>query len=133
MLSIFPELLDYSYFSYFLNRFTLSIFVFYLFLELFKKRKFIVELFKEFKIPFVKIILNIWLIIYFFTGLFLLIGLYTQIASIILCLLMIEQLIIAKTKFKILNLPRIFYYLFFILSLSQIFLGGGPFGFDLPF
>ena len=65
-------------------------------------------------------------------GLMLVIGLYTQIASLILSIVMLGAVFVKIKNPELLKNDICYYLLLFITTLSLMFLGAGIFAFDLP-
>jgi uncharacterized membrane protein YphA (DoxX/SURF4 family) len=123
MLSLFPELLDWSFYVPLFFRIFLSCYLLMAGNTLIKNntRKDTEKLAWEI---FGSLIMAI--------GLFLLLGIYTQVFGTIA--FVISLLAIYFKKHKSHDTPEsiAFYLLFGLLSLSLLFLGAGPYAFDLP-
>ncbi len=119
MLSVFPELLNYSVLGVFLIRLALGLlFIKYGLAKIFLKPG-----------KFWKTIGSLELV----CGILLVGGLFTQAAAFMVFLLMIGAVIIKiKTKNEVLKSPYDFYFLLLAVSLSLLLLGPGAFSLDLP-
>jgi uncharacterized membrane protein YphA (DoxX/SURF4 family) len=135
MLSIFPDLLIYNLLGITILRVTLGFMGVYLAFKVLSKRNQIVE-FVASKIPFVFISkISPWIIFVLFiiSGGMLIIGLYTQIACIVLAYLFLKILFIDIFIKDFSGNTTIFYVGLIIISLALLFLGPGTFAYDLPF
>jgi uncharacterized membrane protein YphA (DoxX/SURF4 family) len=65
-------------------------------------------------------------------GLFLLVGVYTQVFGVITFVISLLAIYFKKQKSHDTPESIAFYALFALLSLSLLFLGAGPYAFDLP-
>lgn len=65
-------------------------------------------------------------------GVLLIIGLYTQLAALILAILTFAELYVELKEEAILKRSLVFYTLIFVITLSLIFSGPGLFGIDYP-
>ncbi len=140
MLSIFPELLPYGFFSATIIRIVIGfVLVFFGALTLFKKRKIFSQKLISFKYPFPFAVT--WLIgsLEIFIGSFLILGFLTQIISIIAIYLFINIGIIdSKGSVSGLNNEKVFgfswllYSVLIVISLSLLFSGAGFLAIDLP-
>ncbi len=124
MLSLFPELLDWSFYVPFFFRLFLSCYLLAAGYHLIKKNN---RGEGEEKLTW-----GIFGTLIMAIGFFLLLGVYTQILGVIS--FVISLLAIYCKKHHSHNTPEsiAFYTLFGLLSLSLLFLGAGPFAFDLP-
>jgi len=71
-------------------------------------------------------------VIEFVAGILLVIGLYTQIAAIVIAFLMLEATLIKLKNRKSLPNDAAFYFILFVSAVSLIFSGAGLFAFDFP-
>lgn len=119
MLSIFPGLLTYQMLAPFIIRILLSaIFIHFAFRELNRGSRD-----PKFKAPF---------ILEGICGLLLLIGLFTQIAALILAIDLLVRLIKKIQSRSFLSDGVNYYLILFVLALSLLFTGAGFLAFDLP-
>lgn len=119
MLSVFPELLNYSLAGVFILRLALGLlFIKYGIVKIFLKKS-----------GWWKTIGAVELV----CGVLLAVGLFTQPAALLVSVLMFGAIAIKiKTKNEVLKSPYDFYLLLIVVSLSLLFLGPGIFSFDLP-
>lgn len=132
MLSIFPELLNYSIWGIFIIRLVISFTLFYLAGELiFKKQKEITQKISSetgnssFKHVWIKG--NLWFLSLtsFLVAGFLVIGFLTQISAIIAAYLLFNLMYVDREQ-------KFFYIVLAIISLTLLFFGPGPWSIDLP-
>ena len=119
MLSVFPELLNYQLLAVFILRAVLgALFVKYGVIKIARRQE------KSWKaIGLLEVI----------CGLMLVAGLFTQIASLLIFIMMAGAVAIKiKTKDAVLKSSYDFYVLLLLVSFSLLFLGPGIFSFDLP-
>jgi len=134
MLSVFPQLFDYSFLAITILRVTLGIiFIFFAYGELFRERTMRIAFFDKLSlrpaILFFAIVTGLELL----AGIFLTIGLFTQIMALIVGALMVFATLIKWRRPDVLPYNTLeFYVLLAIVSFSLIFLGPGSFAFDLP-
>lgn len=124
MLSLFPDLFDWSFYVPFLFRIFLSCYVIAVGYSFFKKS--IAETEKD-KLSWG--ILGGLLII---LALCLLVGLFIQVMGAITFVVSLIALYTKKYIIKEIDESTTFYLLFALVGLSLVFLGPGPFAFDLP-
>ena len=119
MLSIFPSLLSYQQFAPFIIRLTLGvIFVHWAIVSLRKKGGFGTE----------KAVSLGELI----AGILLIVGLYTQVASLFIAIDMIVKLVSEISKKQFLNDGVNYYLILLILAISLMVTGAGILAYDLP-
>lgn len=119
MLNTFPTLLYFGIIIPFIFRLILSYFYFKkAYKELYLERKN-----KKSKERYFAILES-------FLALFLLVGFYTQITSLILIVSTIFYILLKKGEFE--KYEKDFYLLLLIILISFLFLGAGIFAFDLP-
>jgi uncharacterized membrane protein YfcA len=124
MLSLFPELLDWSFYVPFFFRLFLGCYLLAAGYQLAKKHKATRD--EE------KLTWNILGTLIMTIGLFIFLGVYTQIFGVISFAISLLALYFKKHKSHDTPESIAFYALFALLSLSLLFLGAGPFAFDLP-
>lgn len=132
MLSIFPELLNYSFFGIFLVRISLAIFLIFIFKKIILKRNVFVEKLKTIGMPLPNFTFWTLPILTFISGACILVGLYTQAAALISSFVCMKLGVIDSTKNSVLGNSFLVYFSAFIISVSLLFLGAGAFAFDLP-
>jgi len=133
MLNPFPELLTFGLLAPFLIRIVLAvIYIHFSYSKLMKERGSASNFFAQ--RGFRPGILFVWIfgLVGIIGGLMLLVGIYTQIASLILTLLMLAVVVIKAFRPTLLAGTLSFYALIFIATLSLLFSGAGAFAFDLP-
>lgn len=134
MLSVFPQLFDYSFLAITVLRITLGvIFIFFAYGKLFRERSMRIAFFDKLSlrpaIVFFSIVTGLELI----AGIFLTIGLFTQIMAMITGTLMVLATLIKWRRPDVLPYNTAeFYILLALVSYSLVFLGPGSFAFDLP-
>lgn len=122
MLSLFPELLDWSWYTPILFRGFITIYLFTLAFELFRKHH---KGDKKLADAGFALLLTI-------IALSLLLGVYVQIVGAIGFSLSMTALLFKGRYKKELPESAWFYTLLGLTSLSLVFLGAGPYAFDLP-
>ena len=133
MLSIFPDLLTYNLIGITIIRVFVGFIGVYIGLRILSKRNQLVDYITAMKIPLAQMMPWLLIILFFISGGLMIIGLYTQIACIILAYLFLKVLFIDWFTNKIVGFDNVFYFAFIFISLSFLFLGAGGFAFDLPF
>ena len=134
MVSVFPQLLDYSFLAISVLRITLGvIFILFAYGKLFRERTERIAFFDKLSlrpaIVFFSIVTGLELI----AGIFLTIGLFTQVMALVTGTLMVLATLIKWRRPDVLPYNTVeFYILLAIVSFSLIFLGPGSFSFDLP-
>lgn len=119
MLSIFPEFFNYSLVGILILRLTYGLMITnYGFLKIIREQE------------------NKWKLVgavELMCGILLVIGLFTQPASLIMALMMLGVIILKIRKIdRFRDRPYNFYIMLMIIPLSLLFLGPGLFSFDLP-
>lgn len=133
MLSIFPDLLTYNILGVALIRIALGLLGVYFGFKILSRKNQFVEFVISFKIPFAFIMPWILIVLFVISGSLMVIGLYTQVACILLAYLFFKLMIIDLWSKKIIGVDSFFYIILILISLSFLFLGSGAFSFDLPF
>lgn len=133
MLSIFPNLLDLSFFAPLLLRVAAGlIFLVGGYVALFVRRKSVIECINV-QIPGTgKFLAPLEGIVGLVGGALLVVGAWTQLAAIALALLSLSSFIMKLRGAKALTESVTFYFLMFVISLSLLLTGAGAFAFDLP-
>ena len=121
MLSIFPSLLSYQELSPFLIRIVLAITIGYFGYKLIASRKQNSDK-KLLVLGVVQIIL----------GILVLLGLYTQLAALIIAIILLVKLILKAMNKELLTDGINYYILLLVMAVSLLFTGAGWCGFDLP-
>lgn len=124
MLSLFPELLDWSFYVPFFFRLFLSCYLITAGYHLIKKNN---KGDGEEKLTWAIFGTLVMLI-----GFFLLLGVYTQVFGVISFVISLFAIYFKKSHSHNIAESITFYILFGLLSLSLLFLGAGPFAVDLP-
>ncbi|MBL7045120.1 MAG: DoxX family protein [Parcubacteria group bacterium] len=136
MLNIFPDLLFLQILAPFLLRVTLGVMFLWIgYSYLFKDRVAIIRQLSSKWPKLAKVSIIFGGILEAITGVFLIIGLFTQAAAIVGALIAIDALFgkfFYKELDKALKYSKMFYILILIISLSLIISGAGAFAFDLP-
>lgn len=133
MLSPFPVLLSFGLLAPFLIRVLLGIFfVRYGWFKIGKGRGEKIVFFEKAGLHPGNIFVLISGITEIVGGIMLILGLYTQVAAIVLSLIIFGAVIIKFRRPTILTADMDFYILLFATTLSLLFSGAGAFAFDLP-
>jgi uncharacterized membrane protein YphA (DoxX/SURF4 family) len=133
MLTLFPELLNYSLLAPFILRVVIGlIFLDLGLLKLRGERKRWIESFEALKLHPSDILVSIYGLIQIIGGAMLITGIWTQAAALIFAIFTAIELYIEWTEGLILKRDFVFYVLMFTISLSLLFTGAGAFAFDLP-
>ena len=128
MLSLFPRLLDFSVITISVLRIVTGIFFLWEAYGSFKKNKCaVIETIAPEKRGWCKTTIGILSAI---GGFFLTIGLFTQIAAMVLALVSVRKGIMKRHENPAQTLP--YYILLFFVSLAFLFLGPGMWGLDYP-
>lgn len=133
MLSIFPDLLIYSSLGIALIRIMLGFLGVYLAFKILSKKDLVIQFVESLKFPFAFIAPWVLIVLFLITGGSMILGIYTQIACIVLAYLFLKLLVIDLWSNRIIGFDFIVYIVFILISLSFLFLGSGAFSFDLPF
>jgi uncharacterized membrane protein YphA (DoxX/SURF4 family) len=131
MLSVFPEFLNYSLLGIFMIRVTIGIAIFTLSIFIYKNRDKFIKKLKSNKYLFPIFYINILLITGMIAGLFMTLGITTQVSALVTAYILMNLLFIDSDG-KILNQSKLFYIVLIVICISFIFLGPGFFGMDLP-
>jgi len=133
MINPFPELLAFGLLVPFIFRIILGIlFVRFGYLKLTRDRNEKVLFFENTGLRPVKIFLYGSALFEIIGGIMFIVGIYTQIASIVLSIIMAGAVYIKMRNPSSLKNDLGYYILLFITTLSLLFLGAGLFAFDLP-
>jgi uncharacterized membrane protein YphA (DoxX/SURF4 family) len=133
MLNPFPDLLVYSLVAPFIIRVVLGLIFIDLGILVFKGEKTRWKTsFTTLRIPRPEIAVKALGVIQVLGGAMILIGLYTQIAALILALLTFAEAYFEYRDPTILKRSLVFYVLIFASLLSLLFSGAGAFAFDIP-
>ena len=133
MLNTFPELLSFGLLSPFLIRIVLGLIVIDLgFVSLKTEKKEWLRVISLTKIPNPKYVLKAFSYLQMIAGFFVFIGLYTQIAALVLILLTFIETFIEYKESSLLRRDLGFYLMMFVMSASLLLSGAGAFAFDLP-
>lgn len=133
MLNPFPELLTYSLLAPFILRLVLG----YLFINLghlkltSEKNRWTLSL-ETLKLKPAAFFVKLLALIEIVGGGMLILGLYTQIAALVLALITFGELYIEYKEESLLKRNLAFYLLIFAISISLLFSGAGFLAFDLP-
>lgn len=122
MLSLFPQFLDWSWYVPFVFRMLLALYTFSYGVTLLKKQKTEADSVSWSILGALVVILSLS---YFF-------GVYIQLAGVIGFSFALLAVWLAKKNHTLVPESRMFYILIGFVSLSLLFLGPGPFAFDLP-
>jgi uncharacterized membrane protein YphA (DoxX/SURF4 family) len=133
MLSIFPDLLIYSSLGIALIRIMLGFLGVYLAFKILSKKDLVIQFVGSLKFPFAFIAPWILIVLFLITGGSMILGLYTQIACVVLAYLLLKLLVIDLWSNRIIGFDFIVYIVFILISLSFLFIGAGAFAVDLPF
>ena len=136
MLSIFPDLLIYNFLGVTIIRVTLGLLGVYLAFKVLSKRNQLVDYVASIKLPlaiFAAISPWILFVLFIISGGLMIVGLYTQIACIVMAYLFIKMLFIDIFVKDFSGNSTVFYVGLIVISLSLLFLGPGTFAYDLPF
>lgn len=124
MLSLFPELLDWSFYVPFFFRIFLSCYLLTVGYHLYNKHK--VKDNEE------RLAWTIFSALIMVVGIFLFLGVYTQIFGVITFAISLLAIYFKKQKSHDTPETIAFYILFGLVALSLLFLSAGPYAFDLP-
>ncbi len=130
MFNTFPILLSFSFFVPFNFRISIALFLIELFVVL-KNKKLLSEYFEKNKHPFAKHLPYFFQIGVAVSALFIAVGLYTQITSLVVIYFLLTLNNINK-KTKIFPQSESSFTYVLLISFSLLFLGAGVFAFDLP-
>lgn len=133
MLNSFPDLLTYSLLAPFILRVVAGFIFVDLGILLFRneKERWVASL-STLKIPNPKMAVKILGGIEIIGGAMLILGFYTQIASLILALLTFCEVYIEYKQPEVLKRNFVFYIVLLAIALSLLLSGAGAFAFDLP-
>lgn len=133
MLNPFPELLTYSLLAPLILRLVAGVTFIDLGLFVLKgeKDRWLTS-FKALRIPRAEMAVKIFGYLEIITGAMLVLGLYTQIAALILTIITFFEAYIEYKEPVILKRNLIFYILLLTITLSLLFSGAGAFAIDLP-
>lgn len=133
MLNPFPSLLVYSLLSPFILRVVAGLIFFDLGILLFRgeKERWVLSL-KSLGIKNTDISIKILGAIEIVGGILLMIGMYTQVAALVLALLTFTECYIEYREPTVLKRSLVFYVLLFSITLSLVLSGAGAFAVDLP-
>ena len=134
MLTIFPDLITYSFVATFGLRITLGfIFIWFAYVKYFRERKARIAFFEHLHLRPAHIYFALITGIELIAGIMLVVGLYTQIAALVVAVLMTLATIIKIRKPSALPHNTVeFYILLAVVALVLMFIGPGAFAFDLP-
>jgi len=133
MLSIFPELLPYSFIGIAIVRITIGLVLFYIGLMTLGVKKTSYE--NEMKMkdfPFSKVVPLSFGIAEITIGLFLIVGFLTQLMILLAVYIFLNLIFIEKFVGRVFDYPNIFYIALILMSISILFLGPGAYSVDLP-
>ena len=136
MLSIFPDLLIYNFLGVTIIRVALGLLGVYLAFKVLSKKNQLVDFVVSMKFPLVPFaVISPWIlfILFIISGGLMIIGLYTQVACIVLAYLFLELLFIDIFVKNFSGNSAVFYIALILISLAFLFLGPGTFAYDLPF
>jgi len=132
MLNHFPEFLSYGLIAPFILRIVLGyLFINLGYLKLTSEKKRWQIFFEGIKLRPVLFFLKFFACVEIIAGVMLILGLFTQIAALILAILTFGELYIEFKEESLLKRSFVFYLLVFTISLSLLFSGAGFFAFDL--
>jgi uncharacterized membrane protein YphA (DoxX/SURF4 family) len=133
MLNVFPDFLSYGLFGPTLLRIVVGlVFINLGYLHLTKERSRWEKFFEVIKLRPSSVFGSIYALIELVGGALLLIGLYTQVAAIILGALSLIEILVEYREPAILKRNIVFYVLVFAICASLIVTGAGKLAFDLP-
>lgn len=132
MLNTFPSLLFLSFFAPMILRLALGLtLVWFAYEHFIKKGSPTLCIFDLLDVSKSRFVYLLHALLYFISGIFITIGLYTQIFAILATLLLFVSLL-GKFMGKEMSYGKIVYFLLIVISLSLIISGAGAFAFDLP-
>jgi putative oxidoreductase len=133
MLNPFPDLLTYSLLSPFILRVVAGLIFIDLGVLVFKneKERWLASL-SALKVPNPKLALKIFGGIEVVGGVMLILGFYTQVATLVLALFTFAESYIEYKEPEVLKRNIVFYIMLLAIVLSLLFSGAGAFAFDLP-
>ena len=133
MLNTFPNLLPYGLFATTIIRLVIGFVLVYIgILTLSSRRQLLSQKLSLYKYPFENFVPWPLGIIEIITGGCLIIGLLTQISSLVAIYLFLSLLVIDLGKNKVFDQSTIFYIILILVSISLLFSGAGFLSVDLP-
>ena len=133
MLSFFPTLLSYNLLVPLVFRIVSGLlFISFGYESIYKNREAKIAVLENFRLKPGKVWLGILALIEIVGGAMLVIGLYAQLASLILSVLIVLGMIAKNKNSANLHLSFLFLFLFLLITLSLMFLGAGSYAIDLP-
>lgn len=133
MLSVFPTLLAYQVIGATLLRIALGAVFLVLGYRAFGSEKSrLISFCHSLRIPLGYFWVILFALVEILTGIFLLAGLYTQIAAIVAIVISLKLLILNSFGKNLTSQAPSFYFLTMIIATSLLFLGPGLLAFDLP-
>lgn len=133
MLNTFGDLLTYGLVAPFILRVIIGlIFIGFGYVKAYGIKKDTVIEIPGYKKDNLKIIFGIIALIETIAGIFLVIGLYTQISAIIVALLSLGAMVLKYNHRSAIKNSFLFYILAFAIAVSLVFSGAGFWAFDLP-
>jgi uncharacterized membrane protein YphA (DoxX/SURF4 family) len=133
MLSIFPELLGFSFIGATIVRISVGLVLLYIGLMTtgVKKISYTTEM-KVRNYPLFNLLPFIFGVVEIVTGVFLIAGFLTQLMALIGIYIFINLIFIEKHIGRVFDYPNLFYISMILVSFSILFLGPGILAFDLP-
>ncbi len=133
MLSILPDLYTYQQFAPFILRAVAGfMFIYFAYLKFFPEREQRIDFFARIHLRPAQLFWGIVSVIELVGGVLLVLGLFTQLAALVLAVLMLFAVIIKLWRFDALASHISYYLLLFAVLVSLIFLGPGFWAFDYP-
>lgn len=133
MLSVFPELLNYSLLAPFLLRVVVGLIFIDLGALIFRteKERWVAS-FETIGLRPTSFFVPLYGAIQIAGGTLLLIGLWTQVAALVFALITLMELYVELRAREVLKRDLVFYLLLFTISVSLLLTGPGGYAFDLP-
>ncbi len=133
MLNTFPDLLTYSQLAPFILRVVLGLIFIDLGLLKFKaeKSRWIIS-FEALHLKPAEILVSVFGALQLVAGAMLIVGLYTQVAALVLVILTGMEVYTEYKDARILKRDIVFYVLLFSIALSLLITGAGQYAFDIP-
>jgi len=133
MLNTFPTLLAFGMFAPLFLRLALGLTFFFIGLSSVTQRKeSYVKRFQRQKFPFPKVCLWTLGVIEIIVGIFITIGLYTQISALVALYVSFNLLILERGENRVLPHTPLLYVILGVISFSLLFSGAGFLAFDFP-
>jgi len=133
MLNTFPTLLAFGLFAPLFLRLALGITLFFIGISSINEKKgSYITRFERQNYPFPKVCVMVLGIVEIIAGIFITVGIYTQISALVALYLSLNLLILEKGENRVLPHTSLLYIILAVVSLSLLFSGAGFLAFDYP-